>query len=185
MQKQARLFKIDTNSIAFQNIIRCYWVPRLLQKIQESSSSGMFFQDSAAPHQPLGNPHGQPAAAAAPPPPPPAQAIIQSLDPLHVQNQGSEHCISLSESMNVSQICQISEYPTSPFHADYDTLIKGCYYADNNGYDIEAFHLGSMPAPLGNFENSATNSHVAENNWAGNDFPGSMKNMEVLWQMKN
>jgi hypothetical protein len=50
---------------------------------------------------------------------------------------------------------------------------------------MEAFHLGSMPAPLGNFENSATNSHVAENNWAGNDFPGSIRNMEVLWQMKN
>ncbi|XP_059454473.1 transcription factor MYB62-like [Corylus avellana] len=173
VQKQARLFKIETNSAAFQDIIRCYWVPRLLQKIQESSSSGgMFFQDSGIPHQPLDNPHQQPAAAAA------AEAI-QSLDPLHVQiNPGSE-------SMNISQICQISEYPTSPFHADYDTLVKASYYADNNGYEMEAFHLGSMPATLGNFENSATNSHVVENNWAENDFSGSMRNMEGLWQMRN
>jgi len=165
VQKQARLFKIDTNSTTFQDIIRRFWMPRLLQKIQESSSSGLFVQDSAIP-QPLDNCHQQPPPAAEPP------QAIQSLD-YHV-----------SESMNMPEICQLSEYPIGPFHAivndnDYDPFVKGCYYADNNSYEMEAFHLGSMPA-LGNFENSTSNSHVAENNWAENDFSGSVRNMDEL-----
>lgn len=176
MQKQARLFKIDTNSGAFQDIIRCYWIPRLLQKIQESSSSGMF-----VPPQPLDNAHQQSAAAAAPllpppPPLPPAEAI-QSLD-YNVQ--------SIPE--YPTSPFQVSEYPTSPFHDivnnDYDTFVKGCYFADNNGCEMEDFHLGSMPA-LGNFENCTTNSHVVANNWAENDFSGSGRNMDGLWQIRN
>ncbi|KAI9173968.1 hypothetical protein LWI28_009584 [Acer negundo] len=39
VQKQARHLKIDANSTAFQDVIRCYWMPRLLQKIQGSSDS--------------------------------------------------------------------------------------------------------------------------------------------------
>ncbi|KAJ6868526.1 DNA binding protein [Populus alba x Populus x berolinensis] len=39
VQKQARHLKIDANSTAFQNIIRWFWMPRLLQKIGGSSPS--------------------------------------------------------------------------------------------------------------------------------------------------
>ncbi|XP_016509793.1 transcription factor MYB62 isoform X3 [Nicotiana tabacum] len=35
VQKQAKHLKIDSNSAAFQHMIRCIWIPRLLQKIQE------------------------------------------------------------------------------------------------------------------------------------------------------
>ncbi|XP_049367265.1 transcription factor MYB62-like [Solanum verrucosum] len=37
VQKQARNLKIDSNSAAFQEMIRSLWIPRLLQKIQSSS----------------------------------------------------------------------------------------------------------------------------------------------------
>nr|XP_048331657.1 transcription factor MYB62-like [Ziziphus jujuba var. spinosa] len=39
VQKQAKHLKIDSKSTAFQDIIRYFWMPRLLQKIEESSSS--------------------------------------------------------------------------------------------------------------------------------------------------
>lgn len=39
VQKQARNLKIDSNSAAFQEMIRSLWIPRLLQKIQSSSVS--------------------------------------------------------------------------------------------------------------------------------------------------
>ncbi|XP_065864234.1 transcription factor MYB62-like [Euphorbia lathyris] len=38
VQKQARQLQVDANSTAFQEIIRRFWMPRLLQKIQSSSS---------------------------------------------------------------------------------------------------------------------------------------------------
>ncbi|XP_059291319.1 transcription factor MYB62-like [Lycium ferocissimum] len=37
VQKQARNLKIDSNSAAFEEVIRCLWIPRLLQKIDTSS----------------------------------------------------------------------------------------------------------------------------------------------------
>nr|GMC69477.1 transcription factor MYB62 [Ipomoea batatas] len=37
VQKQARHLKIDSNSAAFQQLIRGFWMPRLIQKIQASS----------------------------------------------------------------------------------------------------------------------------------------------------
>ncbi|XAR67555.1 hypothetical protein NMG60_11002349 [Bertholletia excelsa] len=39
VQKQARNLKMDSNSAAFEEVIRSLWIPRLLQKIQEQRSS--------------------------------------------------------------------------------------------------------------------------------------------------
>lgn len=195
VQKQARLFNIDINSTEFQDIIRCCWMPRLFQKMEESTSSGMLSQDSAIP-QPLEAPHQDSAIAASAalaPLPVPGQGpfhlneAIQGLG-YHDRNLDSEHSISLSESMNISQMSQLSEYPTPSFPAivdtDYDTYVKGCYYADNSTYEMEAFNLESMPA-VGNFENSTGNSHAVENSWAANDYSGGVKNMDALWQLRN
>lgn len=183
MQKQARHLKIDTNSVAFQDIIRNYWMPRLLQRIEESSSSGVLFQNSAIP-QPLDSAYQHSVTTA------PAQVVMQG--PLRlsetIQSLGHHEQNPESESMNVLQIPQLSECPTSQFHAkvnnDDGTFVKDYYYADNNSYDMEAFNLESI-SPLENFEDSSSKSHVAENNWADNDFSGSMWNMDGLWQIRN
>ncbi|XP_040996453.1 transcription factor MYB62-like [Juglans microcarpa x Juglans regia] len=187
VQKQARLFKIDTNSTAFKEIIRCYWMPRLLQKIEESSSSsGMIFQNSAIP-QPLDTAYQHSAAAAAQVPPGQGPLYLSQSLNHHEQNPDShQHCTS---SVNFSQIPQLSEYPSSgPFHAiadnGYETFLKGCYHADNSNYEMETFNLGSIRAP-GNFENLISNSHAVERNWVDNDFSGGLCNMEGLWQTRN
>ncbi|KAL5705762.1 Transcription factor myb62 [Ranunculus cassubicifolius] len=39
VQKHARQLKIDSNSAAFRDVIQCFWMPRLLQKIEEKSPS--------------------------------------------------------------------------------------------------------------------------------------------------
>ncbi|XWS60952.1 hypothetical protein CRYUN_Cryun07bG0083300 [Craigia yunnanensis] len=50
VQKQARHLKIDANSTAFQNVIRYFWMPRLLQKMEGSSSfSSMISENSTVP----------------------------------------------------------------------------------------------------------------------------------------
>ena len=187
VQKQARHLKIDTNSTAFQDLIQRYWMPRLLQKIEESSSSSnMLFQHSEIP-QPLDYAYQHSATAGQEQVP--AQGplclseTIQSLDH-HEQNLDTKlctrSCISSSESMNMLQMSQLSEYPTSPFHAK----VNNDYGTYNSGYEMEGFNLESIPA-LGNFEDSSSNSHVVENNWVDNDFPGSMWNTDGLWQIRN
>ncbi|KAJ0962713.1 hypothetical protein J5N97_027835 [Dioscorea zingiberensis] len=39
VQKQARQMKIDSNSSLFADAVRCFWMPRLLEKMAASSSS--------------------------------------------------------------------------------------------------------------------------------------------------
>lgn len=39
VQKQARQMKIDSNSSLFADAVRCFWMPRLLEKMQASSYS--------------------------------------------------------------------------------------------------------------------------------------------------
>ncbi|KAG6625321.1 transcription factor MYB24-like [Carya illinoinensis] len=194
VQKQARVFKIDTDSTIFHDIIRSYWMPSLFQKIEEPSTSGMEFQHSEI-SQPLDSAHRHSAAEA----PAPAQVagqgtlgFSQSLD-LHVQNQDSEpctsSCISLSKSMDTSYISQVSEYPASPFDAmvnnEYETFLRACYYADNSNFEMENLNLESIPPAAGNFESFISNSHSGERNWGDHDLSGSLWNMDGLWQTSN
>ncbi|CAN4088834.1 unnamed protein product [Withania somnifera] len=50
VQKQARNLKIDSNSAAFQEMIRCLWIPRLLQKIQSTSAMPSIQSSQSTPH---------------------------------------------------------------------------------------------------------------------------------------
>lgn len=204
MQKQARHLKIDANSTAFQDIIRCFWMPRLLQKIEGSAPSAAMLSQSSTISQPV-NYASQHSVLPPPlPPPPPQQQEVpgqgaydmsvtgHSLEH-HEQNSDSEHCasscISSAESLNISQMSQLSEYPRSPFHtignnSDYSTFVKDCYYVDSNCYDMETINLATMSVP-GGFGNPAGNRHMAESDWTGYDFGDTMWNMDELWQFKN
>ncbi|KAA8515048.1 hypothetical protein F0562_018165 [Nyssa sinensis] len=186
VQKQARHLKIDTNSTAFQEVIRCFWMPRLLQKIQlQGSSPSLAISSQNSNTQPSihVNEHSLLSAQV------PAQGPFNMSETLYslehqAMNSSSENCTSASissESMNISQIPQISEYLTTPFHATansdhYSTYLKGCYNVDNIGYNIEPFSLASGSAP-GDFENPS--------NWIDhNDLADGLWNMDELWQFR-
>ncbi|KAI9381045.1 hypothetical protein POPTR_015G046200v4 [Populus trichocarpa] len=203
VQKQARHLKIDANSTAFENIIRWFWMPRLLQKIggSSTSSSAMPSQRPAVVSQP--NLNYAPQFSTFPPALPPLvqqqeapldmSVTMHYLEP-HEQTSDSElgtsSCISSAESMNVSQMSQLSEYPTSPFQAignnssEYSTLAKGCYYVDSNCYDMEAINLATMPVP-GELGISAGDRHMEDGDWGAYDFGDTMWNMDELWQFRN
>ncbi|CAK9167828.1 unnamed protein product [Ilex paraguariensis] len=176
VQKQARHLKIDSNSTAFQEVIRCFWMPRLIQKIQGSSASlDITFQNSAN---------------ASPPPPVPAQGLVNKIETTHSlgyqqMNTSTEKCpspsLSSSESMNISQAPQVSNYSSNAVHAmdnsDYNPFL-GCNYNVNNiGYGLETF----SPAPFsgtGDFKDLIGDYHTGENNWIVDD----LWNMDELWQ---
>jgi transcription factor MYB, plant len=40
VQKQARQLKVDANSVMFRDVVRCYWMPRLLEKMGLSQPIG-------------------------------------------------------------------------------------------------------------------------------------------------
>ncbi|KAI7986275.1 Transcription factor MYB62 [Camellia lanceoleosa] len=160
VQKQARHLKIDSNSAAFQEIIQCFWMPRLLRKIQGSPSSVMLSQNSATTQTLINH-----------------SSLLPQVSPnkghVHTSEKTKSPSIDYLESMSDSHIPQILEYPTS----DYNTVVKGCYNVDNIGYDMEAFSLASMVVPS-DFEDSMGGSQLAENNGVG-----SAALVDSLWNI--
>ncbi|KDP20133.1 hypothetical protein JCGZ_05902 [Jatropha curcas] len=151
VQKQARHLKVDANSRAFQDIIRYFWMPRLIQKIEGSSSSSVATTVSENPtiSQSINcSPHDLllPTAAAAPAPPPLPQEIScqGGLD----HNSDSNSCISSAESINMSRV---TEYPNG-------------YYVDSICYNIGPMSLPTMS------DSPAGDRHLAESDWVGYDF---------------
>ncbi|KAL6848252.1 hypothetical protein ACP4OV_022380 [Aristida adscensionis] len=54
VQKQARQLRVDANSAVFRDAVRCYWMPRLLEKMASSSASDLHADAPApAPSTPL------------------------------------------------------------------------------------------------------------------------------------
>lgn len=169
VQKQARHLNIDTNSEAFQQIIRCYWMPRLIQKINQSSPS--------------------PSPPPPPPPPPPSEFPIASAAEMVSQSSfGFEAPVtaaplqiggttggdlvgssSHSSSSSSSQITQISGYP------NYDN-----YWHDGHGGG-EMMNWATT-AVTGDSGYPVAHCHMAESNWIDTDYTGYMSNMDELWQ---
>ncbi|KAF8407800.1 hypothetical protein HHK36_006936 [Tetracentron sinense] len=170
--------------------IRCFWMPRLLQKMEVSSPpSTILSQNSSNPQLLLNQPSGESS------PSPPLQGSLTISEPAYAyssnyyyeKNSNSENCTSpsaSSDSMNISQLPEISEYPTSPPRALGNTVtnpsLKGCYYMESSSSDMKEFNLASMSEPWG-FKIPIHGCHVVESNWMDDDMADSMWNMDELW----
>ncbi|KAL6010862.1 hypothetical protein ACLOJK_001304 [Asimina triloba] len=111
VQKQARQLKVDANSTKFREAIRCFWMPRLLQKTESVSSMGIGsssqLSNTVPDHQPsfLDNDHKK------------------ASDPIVLSNackdlksicDGYNGPSLSSDSMNICPPRQASGCPTSP-----------------------------------------------------------------------
>lgn len=167
MQKQARQLKIESDSKKFIDAVRRFWMPRLLQKMEQVSTSStaadavttetMDTQSSAFPALP------------------PNQISVSSSPP---RSSVTSPSISTSDSMKIALLAEISEHPTSPSRAIDNTVpsnpvISECSYVDGSIYDMEPL------APL-----SATGTYdfplfcdyqMAENDWV------DLWNVDKLW----
>ncbi|KAM7479696.1 hypothetical protein LguiA_027909 [Lonicera macranthoides] len=168
VQKQARHLKIDSNSTAFKEVIRCLWMPHLLQKIHGSAPLDPHFKNSLGT-LPLNES----------PPPPPLQVPLDSSRINHQKNSSSDNCTSPSicssdQSMNFSQFpTNITDYLTNPFSGM------------DNSYDMGTFCLDAASSVMGEFVEPMGDRHVMENNWIGDDeVADSLWNMDELWQLQ-
>ncbi|XP_061344991.1 transcription factor MYB62-like [Gastrolobium bilobum] len=195
IQKQARHLKIDTDSTEFQELVRRFWMPRLLQKAKESSSSAMSIQGQAIP-LPLDSVSHYSTVGTIPTQIPwqgPCmnEAVPNYLDQ-HEHNSDSEHtngsCISFSESANIPKVPQHMGYTTTQFHAldnnDFGTFTYDGYHVNNSGYEMDTFEMESarvaedVQYPVGDCQ-------MAESNLVNNDFACSMWSMDELWKFSN
>ncbi|KAH6835694.1 hypothetical protein C2S53_016973 [Perilla frutescens var. hirtella] len=157
VQKQARQLKVDSNSKKFLEAVRLYWMPRLLEKIEQDSSPS----SSAATSSPSSSSittSETPKPAAAPPPPQINRPVLP--------NSGEE-------------IQEISGFltpaglePCGKIFCGKPFEDGGCYHVDIPGYD----HVQE----LGCEGMSMSECHAADDDWFGSCF----WNSDELWQFR-
>ncbi|KAK8512924.1 hypothetical protein V6N13_090338 [Hibiscus sabdariffa] len=172
VQKQARQLNIESNSKRFLDAVRCFWMPRLLQKVEQTSSSSQTsvpcqLSDSTVPSLP-------------------------TLPPLaNWENSSSvittQQTIYPPDFINISDQTETPQHQTSPNVYGHDTYVRNYnsssqaleqsyYNMDNStssGYDMEGLSFASM---------SVVDS--IEGNWMSNEMTDNLWNMDDIWQFR-
>ncbi|KAK9105772.1 hypothetical protein Scep_022616 [Stephania cephalantha] len=176
VQKQARQLKIDANSKKFQDAVRSYWMPRLLQKMEESSSSSPISMkgQSPSPSPILLNQSSQVVSFPSQAPTLAPTQLMGCLFNDQDYNPRMQNCTSPTtsspDSMDISQFHEMSGYPISP-NAFYNPIQNN--NNNNNIYGMEGFNNMN---PMLALENSMSD-------WMMNHEEG-LWNMDDLWQLR-
>ncbi|QCD85321.1 myb proto-oncogene protein [Vigna unguiculata] len=192
IQKQARHLKIETDSREFQELVRRFWMPRLLQKVKESScSSAMSIQNQEIPLV-LDDGVSQHSTVGTIPWQGPCVSVNEGSPTYmdqHEQNSDSEHnsgsCISFSESANIPKVSHHFAHTMDQFHAlssnDFGTYSYEGYHVNDNAYEIETFKPASARVAQ-DVQYQIADSQTPPTDWLSNDFACSMWNIDELWQ---
>ncbi|BAT72778.1 hypothetical protein LR48_Vigan847s001900 [Vigna angularis] len=192
IQKQARHLKIETDSREFQELVRRFWMPRLLQKVKESSSSSaMSIQNQAIPLV-LDDGVSQQSTIGTIP----WQGACVSMNggsptymDQHEQNSDSEHnsgsCISFSESANMPKVSHHFGHTMDQFHSlsnnDFGTYSYDPYHVNDNAYEMETFKAATAKVAQ-DVQYPIADCQTAGTDWLSNDFACTMWNIDELWQ---
>ncbi|KAF9593841.1 hypothetical protein IFM89_025626 [Coptis chinensis] len=174
VQKQARHLNIDANSTRFRDAIRCFWMPRLLQKIEENSRSSSTTQSQCSPTPLLPNPAPQGSLLQAPPPPSQMSLDIRQMRCFSYEESNSSSGSGNSPSI-ASSVPETTGYPTSP--SAIVNLASNPYLQD---CDMEAFNLDHMSTIMGS-ENSISDRQMVESYWVNDEEADGLWNMDELW----
>ncbi|GMH15205.1 hypothetical protein Nepgr_017046 [Nepenthes gracilis] len=168
VQKQARQLNMESSSQRFIDAIRCFYMPRLVEKEQNNSSCSL-------PNSTAMNLDGSTYSL----------TTHQTAMAQQIGNNSSPSNLS-STLLPGTSYHQTSPYPTFG-ETVYDTrtkmdslLLDVCYHMDSSDYDAE---LTAMSATRGS-DDQPSDSQVAESNWLGDEIADDMWNLDDLWQFK-
>lgn len=194
VQRQARQLNIESNSKRFLDAVRCFWMPRLLQKVEQncysySTLSTMDSQTDAAASASSTNFTVDNSLSSESFPIQTKWANYSNLPSEHSNSVTSPSVLS-TDSKPISPQTQTLENPASisPPVLDstvYDNLIVGdCYYVENSGYDMDGLNTASVPEIVA-FGDSTSECQMAESNWVfDNDMADTLWNMDDTWQFR-
>lgn len=193
VQRQARQLNIESNSKSFLDAVRCFWMPRLLQKVEQncysSPSSTLDSQTHAIASASSSN-FEQVANSFSSETFPPQPKLTQ------YSNPASEHSCSVTSSsvlstdfIPISHQTEILENPASSCPPLLDStvynnlLLSDIYYVENSGYGMDAFNPASMPE-FDTFGDSTSECNMADGNWVFDDYMADpLWNMNDMWQV--
>lgn len=160
VQKQARQLKVDSNSKKFVEAIKNLWVPRLLEKMEQCSSSSIEKKQnlSVLPNLPLTNNQE------------PSTKQNKSHDTNNNNNNVNNTTWGSLENLRIN-----SSDSMNVLIENFNSIHQ----------DDECYHVGSFIQQPEHFtyqEMSISECEVAEANWFTDE--GSLWNMDEFWQFK-
>ncbi|KAL9267154.1 Transcription factor MYB62-like protein [Drosera capensis] len=167
VQKQARQLNMESNSQKFIKAIRCFYMPRLIQKIEQTNST---MQASTLV--------GSSALE------PPHQAIMVQ----HTEHNSSSNTSPSSFSSMVPGTSGHHTVPTSPAYEDTvfngtnqeSSLVENMYYVDNSECHMNLASMSTTEAS----DTLLLDCHASASNWVGDDMSDDMWNLDELWQFR-
>ncbi|XP_022725996.1 transcription factor MYB62-like [Durio zibethinus] len=187
VQKQARQLNIESNSKRFLEAVRCFWMPRLLQKVEQTSSSSSSLKEisyqSSVPSQLSDCTYPSLSTFS----PLPNKITDNSNNSFENSSSVTSQSLYPTDFMNISEQTQISQHLTSPIvYADpcvynNNQILNESYNIDSSGYGMEGFSLASISA-VGSYERSPSECQMVEGNWISNEMTDTLWNMDDIWQ---
>ncbi|EXB77515.1 Transcription factor [Morus notabilis] len=204
VQKQARQLNIESNSKRFLEAVRCFWMPRLLQKMEQTSNSSTSTNSSPSTLTTI-IPSAQDCELVPNDFVPPNSTTFPALSDSSsiLPNKpipGSNHsngCLNYAftnqnilstDSIITSLFPQVEEHPktytfsngiekTDPISGLDHESNSSVHYVDSSSYGFEGLNLDSI-LEFEAFDVSGLNCHVAESDWALGDMAA-----DALWNM--
>ncbi|WOL02836.1 Myb-related protein P-like [Canna indica] len=177
VQKQAKQLKIDANSALFRDAVRCYWMPRLLAKM-DSSQTTQYSGD-----------HTKTTSCATP-----GQELIINppsctpQQPYHRHHHQLElavpdkHSSSSSSSMSTTELATVAPFSTASadHHGNPAMISSGGQYS-YNGYELGTWDMASVSASPPSY--SAFDYASISSNNCSSDIGDSLWSMDELCDM--
>ena len=192
IQKQARQLNIESGSKRFIDAVKCFWMPRLLQKMEQSNSPSP--QSSMTTMMNLGN-SGEASMSSmsssfninpsmSSSSSPPQREFI--MDDANHFNTMSNPINPSPDSFQFSQLLEISEHPKSPSNVFENNVcsypIQDNCYVDTNNYGMEGINMDPLSA-MDTYDFPQFDFQTAGNGWMLDSMGDStLWNMEAMWQ---
>ncbi|XP_047321397.1 transcription factor MYB62 [Impatiens glandulifera] len=187
VQKQARQLKMESNSKIFMDTVQCVWMPRLLEKMVQTSSTSPPSTISTPPNA-MGMQQISLHASLMPNKQTPPLAFL----PAH--ECGDTNLIPMDRSHTVCSFQTMPEICEQPGSSAFEygskidcgnLLPEECLQVDISSYDMEVLDIGATSI-VGPWEFSLLNNHqVSDTSWVGDDMVGASWGVDELWQFRN
>ncbi|XP_042388585.1 transcription factor MYB62-like [Zingiber officinale] len=154
VQKQARQLRVDANSSVFHDAVRCYWMPRLLEKTSAATAAHSLQYSSPGPPDP----------PPPPPPPPPQFFPHQESTSQSSRNRDDSQLIMIP---SLPQFACSIQHELDPFQSNY-----------THGYGSEpttaTSDTVSFDPAFNNYTGCKTNAHE-ESVWDVDELYGMLR----------
>ncbi|GKA19061.1 transcription factor MYB62-like protein [Tanacetum coccineum] len=180
VETQARRLKIDPNSERFVETLRQFWMPRLLEKVEQNSSLSplsLTYTSTTLPDENDANPLPEAENT----------VLVSSFhQPSEIENSNPSPSMCSSNPIALVSLPANSNLQTNPngdiSYYNSSLLNNDYYHADIDNCDIGFFHTDMHPQVQNDL--SATEFHMAEADWLedGANLASTFWNMDELWQ---